>query len=197
MMVILDNGHGGMIGGNYQTLGKQYQFKDGTTIYEGEFNRAIKARVAELLTAKGIPYYDLVPENKDISLKERIRRANAIHEQYKGKTFLISIHADAGGGSGAGVFIAKQSSQKSLYYATWARDLFSQHFPESKHRGIKRKNFYVLRYSFMPAILLENFFMDNEQECKTYLLTQKGRDRIAWYIVDLIQNILEHGDLVA
>ncbi|BDS10915.1 Cell wall hydrolase/autolysin [Aureispira anguillae] len=89
------------------------------------------------------------------------------------------------------------SPVKRVYYATWARDLFSQHFPESKYRGIKRKNFYVLRYSFMPAILLENFFMDNEQECKTYLLTQKGRDRIAWYIVDLIQNILEHGDLVA
>ena len=32
---VLGNGHGGMIGGVYQTKGKRYTFKDGTTIYGG------------------------------------------------------------------------------------------------------------------------------------------------------------------
>ena len=31
----------------------------------------------------------------------------------------------------------------------------------------------------MPAVLTENFFMDNEEECKEILLTKQGRDLIA------------------
>jgi len=43
----------------------------------------------------------------------------------------------------------------------------------------------------MPAVLLENFFMDNEQECKKYLLTSEGRDRIADYIVAIIETFIK------
>lgn len=192
MIPIIDNGHGGIRAGNYQTLGKQYTFKDGTTIYEGEFNRAIVARVIESLHLKGIPYIVLTPETEDISLKKRVQRANTYHKKYKRKTFLVSIHADAGGGSGSGVFVALKSSSKSKTLANWAEQLYKKHFPESKHRGVKRKNFFILRYSSMPAVLFENFFMDNELECKKYLLTKEGRDRIAAYIVDVLLNFIKY-----
>lgn len=162
MIPIIDNGHSGMLGGKYLTKGKQYTFQDGTSIYEGEFNRAIKARVIEQLQAKGIPYIDLVPEYLDISLSERIRRANAFHKKYGHRTFLVSIHADAGGGSGSGAFVAPVSSDKSRALANWAKVLFQKHFPESKHRGVKKRSFYILRKTMMSAVLLENFFMDNE-----------------------------------
>lgn len=192
MIPIIDSGHGGMIAGVYQTKGKQFTFKDGTTIFEGEFNRAIKARLLELLQEASIPYYDLVPEQKDISLSRRVWRANQFHRQHGRKTFLVSIHADAGGGSGSGAFLAPKSSQHSQQLAKTARHLFYRHFPESKHRGTKIRNFFILRYTSMPAILLENFFMDNEEECKTYLLTKEGRDRIATYIFDVIQYFIQN-----
>lgn len=196
MILLIDSGHGGFIAGQYQTLGKKFTFADGTTIYEGEFNRAIKARILELLHQQGIPFIDLVPEQKDISLKERVQRANAYHQQYKGKTLFFSIHADAGGGSGSGVFVARKCSKKSLVMAATAQQSFLKHFPESRFRGIKPKDFYVLKYTHMPAILLENFFMDNETECKRYLLTKKGRDRIAAYLVDLMIQITKSNSYV-
>ena len=36
----------------------------------------------------------------------------------------------------------------------------------------KESNFYVLIHTAMPAILSENFFMTNEKECKTLLLSE-------------------------
>ena len=43
---ILDNGHGGMIDGVYQTPGKRSPvWPDGTQLFEGEFNRAIVDRL--------------------------------------------------------------------------------------------------------------------------------------------------------
>ena len=53
----------------------------------------------------------------------------------------------------------------------------------------KESNFYVLIHTAMPAILSENFFMTNEKECKTLLLSESGRDRIANTHIDMINKI--------
>lgn len=68
MMILLDAGHGGMVAGKYQTKGKQWEYPDGTVIHEGEFNRAIKARVKERLYAEGIEYIDVNPDDYDTPL---------------------------------------------------------------------------------------------------------------------------------
>lgn len=191
-MVIISNGHGGMIGGKYQTRGKRFTFPDGTTVYEGEFNRAIKNRVLELLTQKGISFYDLVPEQKDISRKTRVARANHIYRREKRKVFLIEIHSNAGEGIGSEVFVSRKASMKSKALANWTAALYEKHFPESVFRGVKEKDWDVVALTYCPAILLEMFFMDNEQECKQYLLTKEGRDRIAVYVVDIIENFINY-----
>lgn len=41
----------------------------------------------------------------------------------------------------------------------------------------------------MPAILTENFFMDNEEECKALLMTKQGRDKIADYHIRAILRV--------
>ena len=38
MKIILDNGHGGMINGEYQTKGKRGYHKSTGNFYEGEYN---------------------------------------------------------------------------------------------------------------------------------------------------------------
>ena len=184
---VLDNGHGGMMGGVYQTKGKRYTFKDGTTIFEGEFNRAIKARVIELLTAKNIPFYDLVPEQKDIRRSTRIARADYLYKKHRKQTFLVSIHSNAGKGKGSEVFICHGASKRSKRLALLTEQLFNVHFPESNFRGIKRKDFDIVALPLCPAILVECFFMDNKAEVLKYLLPKQGRDRIAAWIVDIIE----------
>lgn len=188
MIPIISNGHGGMIGGIYQTKGKRSPvWDDGSVLYEGEFNRAIKNRVIEMLHFQGIPFLDLTPEQHDIKRKTRIVRANRFHQQNNRRTFLVDIHSNAGGGHGSEVFITKNASNLSQALANWSKVLFKKHFPECKFRGIKRKNFDMVHLTAMPAILTENFFMDNENECKTYLMTTEGRDRIAAYTFDIIE----------
>lgn len=192
LIPVFGNGHGGMIGGVYQTKGKRKTFKDGTTIYEGEYNRAIKTRAMEQLTAKGMPFYDLVPEQKDIHMSTRISRADYLYKKSKGRTFLIDIHSNAGGGHGCETWIARKASSKSKALANWTKVLFKKHFPEVKFRGVKEKDFDILALTRNPAIILELFFMDNYHECTTYLLTKEGRDRAAAYVVDVIENFIQY-----
>lgn len=181
MIVLLDNGHGGIINGVYQTNGKQKDWGEHGRIYEGEFNRAIVNGIIEELTKRDIPYVNIVPEYKDITLYTRVKRAN----DYANKDcFYLSIHANAGGGHGFEVFTSPGIT-KSDYIANIFAEEFKNEFPDRRIRegarvGFfnKEANFFVLRRTYMPAILTENFFMDNFDEFKNILNTRQGRQKI-------------------
>ena len=50
MHIILDNGHGGMLNGKYQTSGKRSpKWPDGSQMFEGVFNRGVVQKIARLL----------------------------------------------------------------------------------------------------------------------------------------------------
>ncbi len=193
--ILLDNGHGGIIKGIYQTAGKRSPiWPDGTQLFEGEFNRAIVNGVIVELNELGIPCVNIVPALQDISLKDRVARAN----KYKNSVY-ISIHSNAGGGSG---FEAHTSVGKSVsdIYADFFYKEFSKEFPKDKARtdysdgdADWESPFYVLKNTNMPAILCEWFFMDNMRECKEYLMTKTGRDRIIKVMVEAIKKIVEYG----
>ena len=68
-------------------------------------------------------------------------------------------------------------------------DKSTAEFPDEKMRGKKEKDFYVLRKTVMPAILSENFFMTNSENCHKYLLSEDGRDRIAKIHFEMVQEI--------
>ena len=181
---LLDNGHGGVIDGLYQTEGKRSpSWDDGSILYEGEFNRAIVNRLIEMLTAERINYVNIVPELEDISLNERVKRANSYHSQ--SSCIYVSIHANAGGGKGYEVYTSPGKTYSDKV-ATVLYEEFTSEFPDTKMRSDvsdgdvdKEANFYVLKNTKMPAALTENFFMDNEAECRQYLMSHEGRDRIA------------------
>ena len=180
--VILDAGHGAIIDGIPQTSGKRSPiWPDGSILYEGEFNRAIKARLIERLTAANIRYIDINPEALDISLNTRVTRANKIKD-----SFLVSIHANAGGGTGSELFISENASKTSQKIAATAQTEYKKVFEGKKWRGIKKKNFTMVYKTVMPAVLFECFFMDNKKECKEILLTEGGRDLCAEWIYKTI-----------
>ena len=192
---VISNGHGAMINGVPQTQGKRSPiWSDGSQLFEGEFNRAIVARVIEFLQMQEIPYYQLTPEVVDVHRLERVRRANKFHKENSGNTFLIDIHANAaprriaGKGKGSEVHIAVNASHASELLAKQAQKSFKSIFEKERFRGIKRNNWTIVHKTLSPAILFECFFMDNERECETFLMSSGGRDMIADWVIDTIYN---------
>jgi len=105
MKVILDNGHG------IETPGKRSPvWPDGTQLFEYEFNRDIVNRLHEALRSSGIPSVILVPEKTDVRLVERVVRADKIFKAEPG-SFLISVHANAGGGTGWEAFTSEGETE--------------------------------------------------------------------------------------
>lgn len=182
---LLDNGHGGIINGIYQTKGKRSPlWNDGRQLFEGELNRAVVARLAELCAAEGIRYAMIVPECADVPLRERVNRANAWHAIER-RCILISAHSNAGGGRGFEIYTSPGET-KSDRVADIVMHHFSEEFPTERMRVDvsdgdvdKESAFTILTDTSMPAVLPESFFYDNERECKKYLIDPAGRDRIA------------------
>lgn len=196
---LLDNGHGGVIDGLCQTSGKRSpQWQDGSVLYEGECNRGVVNRLMEMMTRAGYRYINIVPELEDISLNERVRRANSYHNDQE--CIYVSIHSNAGGGRGNEVFTSVGQTRSDQVASVFIEEM-AREFPEVPMRTDKfsdgdldkEANFYVLKNTRMPAILTENFFMDNEDECKTYLMTSEGRERIARAHFNGIQRIERDG----
>ena len=196
MIVLLDNGHGGIINGVYQTPGKRSpKWADGSQLFEGEFNRAIVNGIMKELDKLKISYVNIVPELTDVSLAERMTRANAYASK---KCFYLSIHSNAGGGKGSEVFtsVGQTASDK---IATIFCECYKAEFPDRVLRTDtsdgdldKESNFYVLKNTKMPALLTENFFMDNEDECKSILMTKAGRTKIIdWHVKAIIRTKAE------
>ncbi|MBO6607568.1 N-acetylmuramoyl-L-alanine amidase [Psychroserpens sp.] len=189
MIVLLDNGHGGVINTEYQTPGKRFDWGNEGIIYEGEFNRAIVGGIIEALTKLKIPYVNLAPEYRDVRLETRVKRAN---KYPKSKCFYLSVHSNAGGGHGSEIFTSPGDT-KSDKIATIFGQEYKSVFPDRKLREDwsdgdldKERRFYVLTKTKMPAILTESFFMDNFEEFKTILNTREGRQQIVDYHVNAI-----------
>ena len=92
MKILIDNGHG------LDTAGKCSPDK---SLREYKWARDIAARIVADLKAKGYDAERIVPEDTDISLKERCRRANTICNKLGTKNvLLVSIHCNAAGADG-------------------------------------------------------------------------------------------------
>lgn len=169
LIPILDNGHSGMINGNYLTPGKRSPNWSRGILYEGMFNRWIVNAVMKELDYLRIPYFHVSPELTDISLSERVKRANDYHRQSRNKGYLVSIHANAGRGTGWEVFTSPGQT-KSDEIAEHFIDRFCPAMP-IKHRkdtsdgdGDKEAQFYILTKTVCPAILIECGFMDHPKD---------------------------------
>jgi len=191
MKIILDNGHG------RETKGKRSPvWPDGSQLLEYEFNRHVVQIIKQELDKLFIPNIILVPEENDISLKERCERANKIYQQENKKAFLISVHANAGGGTGWECFTSVGQTESDVIaayiFAAANRVLPDIRFRKDFTDGDpdKEAHFYILRKTQCPAVLTENLFMDNEKDCK-FLMTLEGVKKIALLHVQGIQNYLK------
>jgi len=175
MKFLLINGHGGIIGGKYQTKGKQFHHKNGRSIYEGDFNRKVVNELMVMCERHGLDAVNLVPELEDISLDERIRRANEAYMKDR-SSVVVEVHANAGGGTGFEVFTTvgrtKSDPLAEIMINSMERTLkgFKLRADGSDGDRDKERNFYVIRKVYGPAFLIECAFMDTwEPDCRMML----------------------------
>lgn len=177
-IIILDNGHGVNTPGKRSPDGK---------LREYAYAREIVQRVHEALKQRGIKSIILVPEQEDVALSERVRRANKIYQDNDKKAILISVHCNAAGNGnwmsarGWSVHIDKTGSSNSKKLAGYlfdsAKDLglkTRQPSPEVKYTT---QGLYICRYTNCPAVLTENLFQDNKQDV-AFLLSEDGKRTI-------------------
>lgn len=183
MMYLLDAGHG------IDTPGKRSP--DGS-FREYLWNRDIAERLYELLLGSGRDVSYVVTETNDISLSTRVRRVNDVcRRNGKENVVLVSIHSNAAGNGsewmnarGWSCYTSKGRTESDRI-ADFLYSAFEAEFPERKMRydmsdGDKdwEADFYVCAHTSCPAVLLENFFYDNKEEC-AWLLRTETKDRIA------------------
>ena len=181
---ILDAGHGGMIDGEYVTAPKKMFDHGDFLFHEGVWNRRVVKLLHEKLIYSGIESKILVPEEEDINLWERVRRANELHLNSEKPIIYISIHANAGGGVGREIYTSKGQTKSDLV-ADCFFEALEEVLPDQRQRidlsdgdQDKEANFYVLKNTKCPAILTESGFMDNYKEAK-WMLSEEGVESIA------------------
>ena len=194
MLILIDNGHG------HNTPGKRSP--DGKFL-EYAYTREIATRIVADLTDRGHNAQLLVPETEDIPLSERVRRINA-HCNTLGKSnvILISIHVNAAGNGTKWLNATGWSCYTSKGQTTSDRiaecfyEAAKKNFPDRRIRTDYsdndpdwEENFYILRHSLCPAILTENFFMDNHSDLE-YLQSRAGKQAIIDTHVEAITEYL-------
>ena len=187
MIILIDPGHG------IDTAGKRSP--DGKFL-EYLWNRQVADLLLNRFMIMGIDASLVVTETNDISLATRVQRVNRVCSKVgASNVILLSIHSNAAGdgskwmsAQGWSCYTSKGETKSDLI-AECLYDAFETEFSDRKigkdmSDGDRdwEENFYVLQKSKCPAVLLENFFYDNRDEC-TWLLKDETKERIADTIV--------------
>lgn len=194
LVVIIDNGHG------KNTKGK---CSPDRRLYEWKWTREIATELYKKLLSNNIEAQLLVPEERDVSLSERVKREKQISKEAKAagkETCLISIHINAAGGddtwknaSGWTGWIAQEASAKS-------KQLAKLLYNEAENRGLKGNRcvpetkywvapFYITTNTSCPAVLTENMFQDNKSDVD-FLLSKQGKQIIIDLHFDAIKKYI-------
>lgn len=179
MLILLDAGHG------LQTKGKQSPCG---LLKEYRWAREMVDRLIIAFKEVGLEAIRLVPEDTDISLSERVRRANKLYKENDKQAILISIHCNAAGSDGKwhnangwSVYVSQNASSNSKRLA---KDLYE----EAEKLGLKGnrsvpkekywvQNLAICRDTNCPAVLTENMFQDNQDDVE-FLLSEEGKQKI-------------------
>lgn len=183
MKILIDPGHG------IDTPGK---ISPDGLFQEYLYNRQVADLILEGLVSAGVDASLVVTETNDVTLRNRVNRVNTICNRVgASNVLLVSIHANAAGNGSAWMnakgwsCYTSKGKTKSDQVAECLYDAFEEEFQDRKIRkdmsdGDRdwEENFYVLQKSKCPAVLLENFFYDNREEC-AWMLQEETKRRIA------------------
>lgn len=196
MKILIDNGHGS------NTAGKRSP--DGL-FREYAYTREIAAEVSYRLRRLGYDCELLVPELFDVALIERVHRVNVKCQTYgASNVLLVSIHCNAAGngkewlnGRGWEAWTSPGQTEgdklaECLYQS--ALNVFDPGTPIRSDWGDgdfdKENHFTILSKTLCPAVLTENFFMDNKADV-AYMLSDEGKEAIVRCHVEGIKKYID------
>ena len=190
--ILLSPGHGA------NTKGKR---SPDSSLLEWEFNRRLVNKISEGLSAEGIPYILLDMGATDVTLAGRTTIANTF-----GKDCLyISVHGNAAGNGskwmnarGWSIYTTKgytKSDPIAEIFIRKADEILPtigckvRKYSSKKYAGDWEENFYVLAHTIMPAVLTENLFYDNLEDCEI-MKSEAGIEALAKIHVEAIKEII-------
>jgi N-acetylmuramoyl-L-alanine amidase len=148
--IVLDAGHGGHDPGAVAN-----------GLKEKDLTLAMAKHTGRMLGEyEGVEVIYTRTDDRYLSLEERAAIANKV-----GADFFLSIHINAGGGTGFESYIYNGNvSSATIAYQNVIHAEIMKAIGDVKDRGKKRANYAVLRETCMPAILTENLFIDNPND---------------------------------
>src|SRR5437762_5742289 len=160
--VVIDAGHGGFDRGGIP----------GQMVAEKEMTLDVAQRLKKTLAASG--YRVVMTRDSDVfvPLGTRVAIANS----YSNAIF-VSIHFNSAKRSGAGGIETYFFNRESLPLAS-AIHYFVAGGAPSSNRSVRRRGYYVLRKTTVPAVLVECGFLTNPTEA-AYAQTASPRQKLA------------------
>ena len=179
MKICIDPGHGGYDSG---AVGYGLKEKDLTLKISLYLRDYLKEYGCEVIMTRDS---DNTAWNKANDLQTRCDIANNAKVDY-----FISVHINAGGGTGYETWVGDNASQKSIELAQKMHSYIAKFYKDNGFidRGLKSGKLWVLRQTKMPAILVENLFIDNAKDTK-FLSDDNNLRNIAKAIADAFANI--------
>lgn len=198
MKILIDNGHGAETAGKRSPDGKLREYK---------YAREIAVEVVRRLKTLGYDARRIVTEQTDVPLSVRCLRVNDFCRRYGAdEVLLVSIHVNAAGrgqwmnARGWSAYTSRGQTQAdrlaNCLYAAARRHLHGHAIRTDSRDGDPdmEAGFYLLRHTRCPAVLTENFFMDNHEDV-AFLLSADGRERVIQTHVDGIVDYLQDSSL--
>ena len=200
-LIIFDIGHGGIDPetGEYVTApNKQHFHHDFGWFHEGDWNRTVmkeidrlfqdynsKAKSNEQIRYNWYPY-----DHQDVSLRSRVQSYNEMTNA-QSKAVILSLHAHASpnhNGRGFEIFTSKGETLSDQYATMIGNefnadpilvDSFAFRTDYASDGDMdKEADFYVLRKTIAPAVLVEHGFFDNLEDA-TLLINKDIINRFA------------------
>jgi N-acetylmuramoyl-L-alanine amidase len=168
--VVIDAGHGGFDRGGIPS----------NIIPEKGVALDVARRLRAHLASFG--FRTVMTRSRDIfvTLDRRVGIANA-----QRRAIFVSIHFNAARRKGANGIETFYGSPRAKRLA-WLIQRNAMKTTSGENRGVKRANYYVLRRSRMPAVLIECGFLTNRQDARR-ASSSEYRDRLARQIARAIR----------
>ena len=157
MKIFIDPGHNHS-GADTGAAGNGLKEQDITYLVASKVKPILERCGIEVKLSRNAITDSLSNNSVNASLSARTRMANDW-----GADLFVSIHCNAGGGTGTETYSyqAGISSAYKLAQAVQKRMVEMVGLPD---RGVKTKSLYVLHYTNMPAILVETAFIDHKND---------------------------------
>ena len=200
MKILIDNGHGSNTPGKRSPDGLFLEYK---------YTREIAADIVSKLRKLGYDAELLVPEMYDIKLLDRVHRVNVkCQTDGANNVLLVSIHVNAAGNGkewmnarGWEAWTSPGQTEGDKL-AEFLYESALECFPGIKIRTDwgdgdfdKENHFTILSKSLCPAVLTENFFMDNKEDV-SFMLSEDGKNAIVRCHVEGIKRYLDSKEYV-